>query len=70
MPSDSDLIRYVETSLFNKNFKLMQNALKYKDLSNRSKLETYMSHYIKSTIIPKIYDNRKKQCTAVVFVKK
>lgn len=47
----------------------MQNALKYKDLSNRSKLEIYMSHYIKSTIIPKIYDNRKKQCTAVVFVK-
>ena len=47
----------------------MQNALKYKDLSNRSKLEIYMSYYVKGTIIPKIYDNRKKRCTAVVFVK-
>ena len=37
----------------------MQNALKYKDLTNRSKLEICMSHYIRCTI-SKICDNRKK----------
>lgn len=40
----------------------MQKALEYKDLTNRSK-------HIRCTI-PKICDNRKNPCTALVFVKK
>lgn len=48
----------------------MQNAFKYKDLSNRSKLEKYMPHYVKCTIIPKICDNRKKAHSALISVKK